>query len=262
MSSWTLTQHDAVALVTFTRPPRNFMNFASLAELDGLLRPLGQDESVSVVVITGGLPGYFVAHADLDDLARLGQAVSGDGDPRAWFRTLSLLEELPQPVVAAINGQCWGGGCELALACTLRLGARAATLALPEVATAIIPGAGGTQRLPRLIGTARALDLILTGRVLDAGEALAFGLLMEVLEEEDFQQAALAWASRLAARPRPALVAAKRAVIDGMRLPFSDGLRLEGRLVGERIRDPDALAVVDELRGRYRDTAPDVRVVL
>src|SRR5213593_2537944 len=120
MSDWTLTEDDGIAVLTFSRPPRNFMSFAAITELGERLRELGERSDVSVVVITGGLPGYFVAHADLDDLARLGQGVSGDGDPRAWFRTLSLLEELPQPVVAAINGQCWGGGCELALACTLR----------------------------------------------------------------------------------------------------------------------------------------------
>src|SRR5438270_1566056 len=237
------------------------MNFASLAELDGLLRPLGQDESVSVVVITGGLPGYFVAHADLDDLARLGHGVAGDGDPRAWFRTLSLLEELPQPVVAAINGQCWGGGCELALACTLRLAARSATLALPEVGTAIIPGAGGTQRLPRLIGVGRALDLILTGRVIDADDALSLGLVTEVLEQADFEEAAVEWALKLAQRPRAALAAAKRAIIEGSRSAFGDGLRLEGRLVAERLRDPATATVVNELRERYRRSAPGTPIV-
>ena len=257
---WTLTRRDAVALVTFTRPPRNFLGFAELEELAALLRPLGDRDDVSVVVLTGGLEGYFVAHADLEDLARLGRGEPAGGDPRAWYRTLTLLEALPQPVVAAINGQCWGGGCELALACTLRIGARSATLALPEVGTAIIPGAGGTQRLPRLVGTGRALDLILTGRVVSAEEALGMGLLTGVLDDDGFADAALDWAVRLAERPRPALVAVKRAVLDGTRMPFSDGLRLEGQLVGELLRAPATMPVVDALRRRYDNTPADVRV--
>jgi enoyl-CoA hydratase/carnithine racemase len=232
MSDWTLTEDDGIAVLTFARPPRNFMSFAAITELGERLRELGERTDVSVVVLTGGLPGYFVAHADLDDLGRLGRGEPVEGDPRAWNTTLAKIEELPQPVVAAINGQCWGG-CGLALACAARVAARSATLAQPEVAAGIIPGAGGTQRLPRLVGPGRALELVLTARPVAAEEAAAIGLVEVVLPDDGFLEAAIEWARGIASQPRSALVAAKRAIIDGLRLPLWEGLRLEAQLFAE-----------------------------
>src|SRR5881396_279121 len=170
MSDWTLTEDDGIAVLTFARPPRNFMSFAAITELGERLRELGERTDVSVVVLTGGVPGYFVAHADLDDLARLGRG-------------------------------------ELALACAARVAARSATLAQPEVAAGIIPGAGGTQRLPRLVGPGRALELTLTPRPVGAEEAAAIGLVEVVLPDEGFLEAALDWAGGVASHPRSALVA-------------------------------------------------------
>src|SRR5207253_1722673 len=106
---------------TFTRPPRNFMSMAAMTELVAVLEELAADGTISVVVLTGGLDGYFVAHADLDDLTKLGRGEHVEGDPGSWSRALGLLESMPQPTVAAINGQAHGGGCEISLACTLRL---------------------------------------------------------------------------------------------------------------------------------------------
>jgi enoyl-CoA hydratase/carnithine racemase len=260
MSDWTLTEDDGMAVLTFARPPRNFMSFAAITELGERLRELGERTDVSVVVLTGGVPGYFVAHADLDDLARLGRGEPVEGDPRAWNTTLARIEELPQPIVAAINGQCWGGGCELALACAARVAARSATLAQPEVAAGIIPGAGGTQRLPRLVGPGRALELVLTARPVAADEAAAIGLVEIVLPDDGFLEAAIDWARGIASQPRSALVAAKRAINDGLRLPLSEGLRLEAQLFAECLSDPATLAMQDRIRERYRGTPPDVPV--
>jgi enoyl-CoA hydratase/carnithine racemase len=260
MSDWTLTEDDGIAVLTFARPPRNFMSFAAITELGERLRELGERNDVSVVVLTGGVPGYFVAHADLDDLARLGRGEPVEGDPRAWNTTLAKIEGLPQPVVAAINGQSWGGGCELALACAVRVAARSATLAQPEVAAGIIPGAGGTQRLPRLVGPGRALELVLTARPVAADEAAAIGLVEVVFDDDGFLEAAIDWARGIASQPRSALVAAKRAIIDGLRLPLSEGLRLEARLFAECLSDPATLAMQDRIRERYRGTPADVPV--
>src|SRR5437763_9363233 len=118
---WSVERRDKVAVCTFTRPPRNFMSMAAMTELEGVLKELAEDETISVVVLTGGVDGYFVAHADLDDLTKLGRGEDVAGDPGSWSRALGLLESMPQPPVAAINGQAHGGGCEVSLAGPMRV---------------------------------------------------------------------------------------------------------------------------------------------
>ena len=262
MSHWEVEQRGPIALLTFTRPPRNFMSFEAIGELGDRLDELADRDDVTVVVLTGGLPGYFVAHADLEDLARLGRGEAVAGDPRSWSRTLARIESLPQPVVAAINGQAWGGGCELSLACTLRVAAASAHLGQPEVAVGIIPGAGGTQRLPRLVGPGRAAELILSGRVVGADEALAVGLVEASLPEDDFVDRVVEWLQPIAGRPRRALAAAKRAITEGLRLPFGEGLRLEGRLFVECQLDGEAVALEEAALRRYDEAPPDAPVTL
>jgi enoyl-CoA hydratase len=259
---WEVERRGAIAVLTFTRPPRNFMSFPAMGELGERLGELGDRDDVSVVVLIGGVPGYFVAHADLDDLSRLGRGEPVEGDPAAWGRTLARIESLPQPVVAAINGQAWGGGCELALACTLRVAAASAHLGQPEVAVGIIPGAGGTQRLPRLVGPGRAAELILSGRVVGADEALAVGLVEACLPDDGFVDRVVEWLQPMASRPRRALVAAKRAIVEGLRLPFDEGLRLEGRLFVECQLGGEAVALEEAALRRYEEAPPDAPVTL
>lgn len=254
---WTLERHDAVAVATFSRPPRNMMSFAAMGELEALVGQVAVDSGISVLVLTGGVPGYFVAHADLEDLAALGKGQPVEGDPGAWGRTLALLESMPQPVVAAVNGQAWGGGCEISLACTLRVLAESAHVAQPEVNVGIIPGAGGTQRLPRLIGPGPAAELVLSGRVMRAEEALARGYAQAVLPDHGFVSRVLEWVAPVAAKPRAALVAAKRAMVEGLRLPLDEGLRLEGRLFVECQLGPEATALEEAASARYAAAASD-----
>jgi enoyl-CoA hydratase/carnithine racemase len=262
MSTWTLTSHGATALATFTRPPRNLMSMAAMGELESLLDDVAADPSVTVLVLTGGLPGYFVAHADLDDLSALGRGEPVDGDPLSWGRAFDLLGTMPQPVVAAVGGQAWGGGCELALACTMRVASASAHFGQPEVAVGIIPGAGGTQRLPRAVGPGRAADLVLSGRVIDSEEAERIGLVQAVLPDDGFVDAALEWAGRIAAQPRHAVVAAKQALVQGMELSLADGLRLEGRLFLECQLRPEAIELEARAAERERAARPDERVEL
>jgi enoyl-CoA hydratase len=239
--AWTETRHDRVATLRFERPPRNWMNIASMAELALHLERLAkQSDEVSVVMLTGGVDGYFIAHADLDDLAKLSRGEDVGGDLSAWPRALHLLESMPQPTVAAIDGQAWGGGCETALACTLRIGSERSHLGQPEVSVGIIPGAGGTQRLPRLVGGAVGAELCMSGRVIQADEALRIGLLNAVLPTEGFVDASLEWCGRIARNSAPAVFAAKRAVVQGLALPLQEGLRLEGRLFAELNASDDA----------------------
>jgi enoyl-CoA hydratase len=259
---WTLSRRDSIALATFTRPPRNLMSMAAMSELEQLAGEVAADPDIAVLVVTGGVDGYFVAHADLDDLTRLGKGDHVEGDPGSWARTFTLLEAMPQPVVAAVDGQAWGGGCELSLACTLRVASERAHFGQPEVAVGIIPGAGGTQRLPRLIGAGRAAELVLSARIIDAREALRIGLVEAVLPNVDFVERVLEWVQPMATKPRAALFAAKRAVIDGLRLPLEEGLRLEGRLFVECQTRPDTIAIQERVADTERSTPGDQRVDL
>ncbi len=233
MPAWTRHDVDGLAVLTFTRTPQNWMNLASMTELADALDSLGGDESIGAVMLTGGVDGYFVAHADLDDLKLTAKGEVPEGDPEAWGRALTSLSTMPQPTIAAIDGQAWGGGCEIALACTLRVASVRSHLALPEVSMGIIPGAGGTQRLPRLVGAAKAAELVLSGRRVFAEEAQQIGLVNAVLPEEGFVDAAIGWCGRITRWPRAAVASAKRAVLEGLQMPLEEGLRHEFRLFRE-----------------------------
>jgi enoyl-CoA hydratase/carnithine racemase len=262
MTSWTLERFDTVALATFRRPPRNLMSMAAMGELETLASEVAADAAVQVLVLTGGVAGYFVAHADLDDLAALGRGEPVEGDPGSWARTFALLEAMPQPVVAAVDGQAWGGGCELCLASTLRVASDRAHFGQPEVAVGIIPGAGGTQRLPRLVGAGRAAELVLSGRIVDADEALRIGLVEAVLPHDAFVERVLEWVGPIATKPPAALRAAKRAIVDGLRVPLDEGLRIEGRLFIECQMRPDTVAIQERVAEAERTAPADQRVDL
>jgi enoyl-CoA hydratase len=242
-SHWDLRIEERVAVLTFRRPPANWMDLASMTELADALEDLAtRTDEVTVVLLTGGVDGYFIAHADLDDLALLASGGSPPGDPGAWRRALLMLESMPQPTVAAIDGQAWGGGLETALACSMRLASERAHLAQPEVTVGIIPGAGGTQRLPRLVGPAVGIELCASGRRVFAEEALRIGLVNAVLPTDGFVEHARRWCASFTRNPPGAVFAAKRAVVEGLRLPLDDGLRLEGRLFAECNRSEEARA--------------------
>ncbi len=238
------------------------MSMAAMTELEHLVGAVAGDDSVNVLVLTGGVDGYFVAHADLDDLSAMGRGEAVEGDPGSWARTFRLLESMPQPVVAAVNGQAWGGGCELSLACTLRVAAESAHFGQPEVAVGIIPGAGGTQRLPRLVGAGRAADLVLRAGIIDAAEAERIGLVEAVLPDNGFVDAALDWARVIATKPRPAIVAAKRAIVEGLRLPLDEGLALESRLFLECQMRPETVEIQEAVADVERSTPPGQRIEL
>ena len=231
MPNWTTELHGPVALLTFTRPPQNLMNFAAVIELGDALEDFAaRTEQVKIVMLTGGVDGVFINHAELSDLARAGQGRATEQELGSWARAERLLEEIPQPTIAAIDGLASGGGNELALTCTLRIGSQRAQLQQPEVSAGIIPGGGGSVRLPRLIGPGIAAEAIITGRAFPAQEALQAGWINAVLSTDDFTRHALAWAAAIAQNPGPALNAAKKSVVFGARLPFADALSQEKQL--------------------------------
>jgi enoyl-CoA hydratase/carnithine racemase len=208
---------------------RNSLTVALLAELAAQQARAAADRALRVVVLTGAGDKAFCAGADLKERARMGEA-----EVAAFHRAIRAafdgFERLPQPVIAALNGVALGGGLELALACDLRVAVEGIELGLPEVGLGIIPGAGGTQRLPRLVGVGRAKELILTARRVGAAEALAMGLVAEVVARPRLGEAVEALAARLSRNAPVSLRQAKRAVDGGWNLPMAAALDLENQL--------------------------------
>lgn len=253
---WKFQVEGAVAIATYHRPPRNLMTFGDMEQLRPWLESIAADPGVGAVMLSSGLAGYFVAHADLEELVALGEGRPASGDPRSWYRTLRFIEEMPQPVVAAINGQAWGGGFELALACALRLATSVASFRFLEVDLGLMPGAGGVQRATRIAGAGRAADLVLNGSAVTAADALAMGLVTAILPKRGFEPAAREWCARLAAKPRRALFAAKKALVAGLYAGYDEALRNDGRMFATLMADPEALDLERATIERYRTELP------
>jgi enoyl-CoA hydratase len=211
------------------------MNALTQDVMDGLeaaLLKVRDDPSIRAAVLFGAGDRAFVAGADIGELSRL-DAVSGRATAERGHQVLGLIEGLNKPVIAAIQGYALGGGLELAMACTLRIAAEGARLGQPEVGLGLIPGYGGTQRLPRLVGRGRALELLLTGRMLDAAEAERIGLIEKVIPKARLLEEAEGLARLLAGQPREAVEAILRVVRQGLELGLAEGLKLEAELFGE-----------------------------
>ena len=225
---------DCVATVTLSRPSvLNALNAQLFNDLERVFQFLAQDPGTRAVVITGAGEKAFAAGADIAELADIPDAAAGEKLSLRVQSVLRLLDTSSKPVVAAINGFALGGGLELALACTLRLAAETAKLGQPEVKLGLLPGYGGTQRLPRLIGRSAALKLLLTGEMITAGDALRLGLVDEVVPAADLADRTHALAARIANGPQLALAATLEAVREGMYLPLEEGLALEAHLFGK-----------------------------
>ena len=221
---------EHVATVTLNRPDvHNAMNEAMRRDLTRCFDAISTDEDVKVVVVTGAGERAFSAGADIREFVEpLVPVRFREQRRRLDFR--QAMDRCGQPILAAINGFALGGGLELALACDIRVAAVGATLGLTEINLAIIPGGGGTQRLPRLVGRGKALEMILTGARIPAAEALRIGLVERVVPAGEALKAATELARTIAAKAPVALRYAKEAVVKGLELPLADGLRLEGDL--------------------------------
>jgi enoyl-CoA hydratase len=221
---------DGLATITLARPEvHNAMNDVMRRELTERFTALASDDDVRVVVVTGTGERAFSAGADIREFV--------EPQPPARFREQrrrldfrQAMDRCSQPIIAAIRGFALGGGLELALACDIRVAGDDAQLGLTEINLAIIPGGGGTQRLPRLVGRGKALEMILTGTRISAAEALRIGLVERVVPASEVLSQALALARTIADKAPVALRYAKEAVVKGLELPLADGLRLEGDL--------------------------------
>jgi enoyl-CoA hydratase len=221
---------DGVALITLDRPDvLNAMNNAMRSGLLEIFTRLRTDDAVKVVVVTGAGERAFCAGADIREFLEPPTPTHfREARKRLDFR--AEMERCPQPIIAAIRGFALGGGLELALACDIRIAADDAQLGLTEINLAIIPGGGGTQRLPRLVGRGKALEMILTGMRVPAAEALRIGLVERVVPVSELWPAAKALARQIADKAPIALRYAKESVVGGLGLPLADGIRLENDL--------------------------------
>lgn len=217
---------EGIATVTLNRPKvLNALNNQVFNDLADAALALGADDSVRVVIITGGNK-VFAAGADIGQMASATAVDVSTGD-RPSLRAFHLIESMPKPVIAAISGYALGGGCELALVADVRIAADNAQLGLPEIKLGILPGGGGTQRLPRLIGSGRAKELIFSGDFINAEEAWRIGLVNKVVPADQLFEEALKMAKRFAARGAVALNMAKSAVNEGLRMDLEAGLQYE-----------------------------------
>ena len=225
-------EHAAIATLTLNRPKvLNALNRQVFDDLEAAFTLLAKDPSIRVILLTGAGEKAFAAGADISGFAAM-DAASGEASSLRGQQVMRLMETSGTPVIACINGFALGGGCELAMACTLRVASEAARLGQPEVKLGILPGYGGTQRLPRLVGSGAALKLLLTGEMISAAEALRIGLVDEVVPAAELMATAQALALKIVAQAPLAVSACILAVNDGAALPLEEALALEARLFG------------------------------
>lgn len=236
------SRDGAIAVITLNRPPVNALSVELVEALDAAVA-LAADDDIRSVVVTG-VP-HFAAGADIKGFKTAFESGTSHELGVALSAAVQRLESLPKPVIAAVRGYALGGGLELAMGCDFRFLADDAQVGQPEIKLGIIPGAGGTQRLPRLVGLARARDIVYSGRMVSAGEALEIGLADRVVAAEEVLDEAVAAAAEWAQGPTRALGAAKRAINDGLGRPLAEGLAMEAEGFREVFASDDAREGVD-----------------
>jgi enoyl-CoA hydratase len=247
-------QSGPIVTLTLNRPAvLNALNTQVFDDLERAFTGIAKDPTVRVILLTGSGEKAFAAGADIAELAQLDSAATQQKALRGQS-VFALIESSPRPVIACINGFALGGGCELALACTLRIASGTARLGQPEVKLGLIPGYGGTQRLPRLIGQSAALKLILTAEIIPAAEALRIGLVDEVVPAAELLPRARALAEQIAAQAPLAISASLEAVHQGLALPLADALQLEAEIFGRLAGSADKKEGVEAFLTKRKPT--------
>ncbi|HET6466131.1 MAG TPA: enoyl-CoA hydratase-related protein [Nitrospiria bacterium] len=248
---------DDVATVTLDNPPANALSSALLDELNRVIDEMGRNAEAKAIVITGA-GKVFAAGADIKEIADIESGKRGRQLSARGQAIMDRIERMNKLMIAAVNGLfCLGGGLELAMACHLRIAGDRVRLGLPEITLGIIPGFGGTQRLPRLVGTAKALELILTGDRVKAEEGRRMGLVNEVVPDAEVLSRARAVAKKVAGMGQLAVRAALKAVLDGRTQSLESGLELEAKLFGSLCETADMKeglhAFLQKRPARFRD---------
>ncbi|MEM9175574.1 MAG: enoyl-CoA hydratase/isomerase family protein [Myxococcota bacterium] len=241
---------EGVALLTVSGPPPNPSTFACVDQLADQLER-ARDEGARVVVIASDVPGHWLGHASLADLTAMfrGQETSGSG--AGFFRASDLLAKSELVSIAAISGDCGGGGCELGWACDLRVAEVQSRFSQMEILAGLIPGLGGIARLSKLIGRTAAAEIVLDGAAVPAPRLYELGALNRVVPTGGATEAALAWARRLAERPAAALALAKQVLSESEDLPLTESLANEQRQFQKIAATPEAMALMDEIQAQY-----------
>ncbi len=241
LQTLTFEQIDKVAIIGLNRPAKmNAINSQLTTELDGLLDRIASNEDIWALVLKGG-EKFFAAGGDLGEIKYFKTVVDGFRFGTHVQKTFSKLATLPQPTVAAVSGLALGGGCELCLACDLRIVGENASFGFPEVKVGILPGGGGTQRLSRLVGSGKAKELLFTGEAVNAQEAFRIGLVNRVVPTESVLEEAVAFAERLAGRPRFGLQTIKKLVNEGMEMDLHSALAYETRCLASLFGTEDQI---------------------
>jgi enoyl-CoA hydratase/carnithine racemase len=258
-----IERRGGIALCGFENPPRGYMDDAMVRELDRFTAEAAEDRDLRAIVFYGRVPGVFIQHYSVEELEALARRLRERGTTvntahpvpeRQIDRVFARLETMPAVTIAAINGNAMGGGFEFCLCCDLRVGEEGPySLGLPEVNIGILPGAGGTQRLPRLIGPGRALALILAGRTIAPAEAARLGIVTELAPAGGAIDLALALTERVAAQPPRAVAYCKQLVRAAMETPLAAGLARERTLFLDLLLSDEALARMSAMNRGERD---------
>lgn len=234
-----LEREGAAAMVTIDRPKAlNALNYDTLLELRCAFDELGRDRAIGVIMLTGGGEKAFVAGADIAYMQNL-TALEATAFAKLGHEVMAAIENAPQPVIAAVNGFALGGGCELALACDIRLASESARFGQPEVNLGVIPGFGGTQRLPRLVGKGMACELLYTGDMIDAGEALRIGLVNRVVPADQLLPVCREMAAKICAKGPVAIRLCKETVASGLQMDLTRANQYEAVQFGQCFASAD-----------------------
>ncbi len=247
---------DGVATVTINHPPANSLNSAVMGELEQTFKDLDANDQAKVVVFTGG-GNFFITGADIKEIAAIGSGKQGKELAAKGQSIFNVIESLSKPVIAAINGMCLGGGLELAMACHMRVASERARFGQPEINLGIIPGFGGTQRLPRLVGNPKAAELILTGDMINAQEAKSIGLVNKVVPDAEVLKQAQGLAKKVASKGQVAVRLALKAMREGMKVSLEEGLTAEAAFFGQACDTQDMKeglkAFIEKRQPKFQD---------
>lgn len=251
-----VSTEEKITTLTISNPPANLLSQAVLTELDSFLDGLAKDTETKVLVITGA-GTFFIVGADIKEISGLQGKAAGTEASSLGQRVFNKLENLNIPSIAAINGHCLGGGNELAMSCSMRIANERARIGQPEIGLGIMPGFGGTQRLPRLVGKSKALELNLTGDMLNGKIAETIGLVNKAVPEAEVLKQAMGLAKKIASKSRPAIERIVRVTREGLRSSLEEGLKLEAELFGELCETEDMkeglTAFLEKRRPKFKD---------